>query len=82
MTKINRDEWLKALTAAGFANPDEDDQDAVTIREFALMMKIADYTAGTHLRGLVKAGKATRTQKWAMNSHGRRIVYVAYRLVK
>lgn len=82
MTTISRDEWLKALTEAGMANPDEHDDSAVTIREFAQMMGLAEFTAATHLRNLEAAGKATRTRKRLVNSYGRTVAYIAYRLIK
>ena len=80
MAHINRDEWLKALKDAGFEDPGVDDQDAITIGEFAKLMGVPEATASNQLRALVARGKATRTLKKAMNTYGRRVSYVAYRL--
>ena len=80
MAHINRDEWLKALKDAGYEDPGVDDQSAITIAEFAAMMNIPEATASNQLRALVARGKAERTQKRQMNTYGRRVSYVAYRL--
>jgi hypothetical protein len=80
MAAITRDEWLKALSEAGYQD-DVDDRDAVTLDEFAAMCRIPRSTADSRMRALVLAGKAEKTRKWGVNSYGRRLQYVAYRLV-
>lgn len=77
---ITRDEWLRALTEAGVASPDVDDQDAVTIIEFQEMFGLPRNTAAFKLRALVTAGKATETRKVVLNSYGRRQSLKAWRL--
>lgn len=78
---INRDEWLKALTDAG-CHSDEDDQQALTIREFATMFGMGRMAAEIRLKRLVDAGKATETKKWAATPDGRRRHLKAYRLIE
>ena len=78
---ITRDDWLTALNEAGYT-VDVDDQSAVTIGEFAEMFQVTTSTAQSRLDALVKAGKATVTQKWGTTSYGRRVQYKAFRLVK
>lgn len=75
---INRDEWLQALTEAGYT--DEHDEQAVTLMEFAAMFGICRTTAQCRLAALVAAGKASITHKWATNTRGARIQFRAYRL--
>lgn len=77
---INRDEWLKAMQDAGLSN--EDDQDAVTVTEFAEMFDLHRATAERHLAKLESAGKAIRTRKRSAGIDGRRYSAVAYRLEK
>lgn len=79
---IARDAWLKALEEAG--QPTEDDQEAVTIREFAEMFQLRREAATRRLEALVAAGKATRTTKASavLDGAGRTRTYrvAAYRL--
>ena len=76
-TSINRDEWLKAVADAGIAS--EDDQEALTVQEYAELFSIDRQTADRQLKKLEAAGKARKTTKRAA-PHGRRLWYVAYRL--
>jgi hypothetical protein len=78
---ITRDEWLKALADAG-VDHDADDQSAVTLPEFAAMLGVTRTTAAHRMQVLVRKGKAIRTHKWCANDYGRRIQYVAYKLVE
>jgi len=80
MTTINRDEWIAALNEAGIS--DDNDQDAVTVPEFAAMMDMHQQTASRRLIALEKAGKATRTRKLKAAPDGRMMRYLAFRLVK
>lgn len=76
---IARDEWLKALAEIG--EPQEDDQLAVSIPEFAAMFSLNRQGAERRLRALEAAGKATRTHKRLTAADGRLRWLVAYRLV-
>jgi DeoR/GlpR family transcriptional regulator of sugar metabolism len=80
MTTITRDDWLKALSDAGFDDT-TDDQDAVTTQEFAEMTSVHPMTASRRLQALVKLGKAERTFKQQLAPDGRRVRYVAYKLI-
>lgn len=77
---ISRDDWLKALEEAG-CHDSEDDQQAVTIEEFAEMFQLSRATAERRLRHLDVKGLAMRTRKRAPAMDGRVVQYVAYRLV-
>lgn len=79
--QISRDEWLKALGEAGI-HDDVDDQDALTILEFAAMFGIDRQAAECRLKKLVKVGKATRTTKRGHRADGRTFSFVAFRLVQ
>lgn len=79
MTTINRDEWLKALTEAGVS--EIDDQDAVTVMEFAAMFDLDRQTADRRLKRLEAAGKATKAKKRTSGPDGRMCWYLAYKLV-
>lgn len=79
---IGRDEWLKAMEDAGMLVEKAVDPEAVTIAEFATLFGMPTEAAGRKLRALARAGKATRAQKWATGSDGRRYLTTAYRLVK
>jgi hypothetical protein len=76
---IDRDVWLKALADTGF-DPAEDDQDALTLGEFATMFGMKTTTASGRLEQLVANGTATRTKKWTTNVRGHRLHLTAYRL--
>lgn len=76
---IDRDVWLKALADTGF-DPAEDDQDALTLGEFAAMFGMKTTTASGRLEQLVASGAATRTKKWTTNGRGHRLHLRAYRL--
>ena len=73
---ISRDEWLAAIGESS----SEDDQGAITSREFAVMLGLEITAARKRMAKLVASGKAIRTSKvirqgqWATRS-------VAYRLV-
>lgn len=81
---MTRDAWLRALEEAHIEvreiRDGRDDQDAVTVTEFAVMFGLAYRTALTRLAALERAGKATRTRKRASAVDGRRRSMVAYRL--
>jgi len=74
-----RDDWLRALDDAGVMST-QDDQQAVTVKEFAAMMGFTNMTASRRLQALAAAGKATRTVKVARVANNRRFPCVAYRL--
>lgn len=76
---ITRDEWLRALNEATGLDS-TDDQSALTQTEYAHLMGVTVSTAHGQLAALVRAGKATRTKKWAISSYGRRLQYIAYKL--
>jgi hypothetical protein len=75
-----RDDWLRALDAAGM--PQQDDREAVTVTEFMALMNLSRMTASRQLRQLVIRGKATEVRKMATLADGRRYSCLAYRLVK
>ena len=77
---ITRDDWLKALSEAGMSTHAVDDQGAVTISEFAEMFTLPYQTARNKLARLIRAGRATETEKTVVNSYGRRVSMKAYRL--
>ena len=72
MSTISRDDWLRAVADAGFAQ--DHDPDAITIGEFAAMFQIPPSTAAHRLKKLVHAGRAAETTK-------RQTTYRAWRLV-
>ena len=76
---ISRDEWLKALAAAGI-DDETHDPDAVTVAEFAEMFGVNRQTAMRRLQALEKAGAATRTRKRQTDVSGRSISFIAFRL--
>jgi hypothetical protein len=78
---ISRDEWLKALSAAGF-NDAEDDQDAVSIGEFAILLGIGRSAAADRLEAMVAKGAAVKTKKWQRQANGRRAHVNAFRLAE
>jgi hypothetical protein len=80
---ITRDEWLKALTDVGIkaARPEDIDQGALSIAEYAEMFGISTDTGGKQLRALVVQGKAKRVMKWRNGSDGRRYLSSAFRLL-
>ena len=77
---ITRDDWIKALTEANVST--DNDQDAVTVREFASMTGLGSWMAGYYLRKLYAMGKATRTSKRGVDMGGRPRTLVAYRLIE
>ena len=77
---LSRDLWIKALEEAGIQGG-VDDQDAMTVHEFAAMMGLAPTTARYQLARLVSTGKATKTTKMGRDSRGHRTCYVSYRLL-
>lgn len=80
-TPIGRDEWLKALSDAGFGT--ENDPDAITITEFAKMVGVGRLAAQARLEELVRTGKAVETKKWSLSASGlRRGLSRAFRLVE
>lgn len=78
MSVITRDDWLQAMTDAGISR--EDDAEAITASEFAALMNMKTTTARVVLQRLVKAGKATQTQKRIIDSMQREMFVIAYRL--
>ena len=79
MTTICRDEWLKALEEAGVSTVD--DQQAITIAEFAALFQLTVSTASRQLRTLVAQGRAVETRKTSAARDGRRVSHVAFRMV-
>lgn len=77
---ITREDWLKALAEANIQT--ENDQQAVTVHEFAEMMGLTPWMAAYHLRNLHRNGRAVRTSKRGPDSLGRRRMLVAYRLIE
>lgn len=77
---ISRDEWLRALEDAGISDT-EDDQEALTMEELAALLGIPRQTAMHRIKKLAEMGKVKRTHKWGTNSYGRRMHYVAWRLL-
>ena len=78
---IQRDEWLQALSAAG--EPLVNDQQAITIEEFAKMMQLSSRsTAERKLTRLVETGHAIRTLTIRTNNYGRTNHLIGYRLVQ
>jgi hypothetical protein len=75
---ISRDEWLAALNEAQLL-PESDEQ-ALTVWEFQEMFDLPRYTAERRLEALVRAGKATRTNKRCAALDGRVRNMRAYRL--
>lgn len=77
---ISRDEWLAALAEAGLEQVD--DQDALTVSEFAEMMGMTRYGATQRLNALVSAGKAIKTSKRLQRTtSGGAGTATAYRLI-
>lgn len=81
MTAITRDDWLRAMAEAGVSSGLVDDQEAVTVAEFALMLGCSRSTANGRLEALTRHGKAIRTKKTVLNDYGRKINGKAYRLL-
>ena len=77
---ISREDWLKALAEANV--PTENDQQAVTVAEFAAMLDLTPWMAAYRLRNLHRNGRAVRTSKRGPDSRGRQKALVAYRLVE
>lgn len=80
MSGISRDEWLAALDEAGLR--DENDDDAITVNEFARLMGLTRWMATLKLRALVEMGKAAETHKRVTRSDGHRVRAQAYRLLE
>lgn len=80
MSGITRDEWLKALEAAGFHH-DAGDQSALTTLEFAKLFGLPRHTASRRLEALIASGRAVRTHKWCLDRNGRSYCHIAYRLL-
>ena len=76
---ITRDEWLRALQDSTV--PVVDDQDAVTISEFAHMFELSLWSAASRLRHLHRTGKASRTSKRSHDTAGRYRIATAYKLI-
>jgi hypothetical protein len=77
---ITRDDWLQALVEA--QEPVEDDQDAVTITEFAQMFGLTRPVAAYRLRNMLLKGHVVRTFKRGHDGYGRYKTLAAYRLVR
>lgn len=75
---ITRDEWLRALAEAN--EPVNDDQDAVTIGEFAQMFELKTWVAAYRLRNMMNKGLAVRTVKRSYDGAGRYKTLTAYKL--
>lgn len=79
MSGISRDAWISALAEVGYN--DTNDDEALTVREFAMLMGIRLTAARVRLRALVGQGKATLTQKRLKDVMGRSQHTAAYRLL-
>ena len=76
---ITRDEWLVALREA---DPQIDEQAALTTQEFGTIAKLKTTQAKVKLKRLVQAGLARATTKRIIDITGRAQVVTAYQLVK
>lgn len=76
---LTRDDWLTALREAGLEQTDDDDR-AVTVREFAAMFDCGREAAQGRLTALVSAGKAIRCVKRLRDASGRWQRVPAFRL--
>ncbi len=76
---INRDDWLAAIREAGFQEL-QDDQQAVTIAEFAKLIGVGRPRAEDRMKQLVALGLATRTTKRMPRFDGALYPVPAYRL--
>lgn len=77
---ITRDDWLRAVAEIGEL---EDDQEALSIQEYADLMGTDYINATRQLNRLAKAGKAEKTRKNGRSPvDGRAVRFVAYRLVR
>ena len=79
---ITRDDWLSAIREATEPLPSADDDESVTIADFATLLGVQRCQAGKRMRMLVHAGKATLTRKSIRRVDGGVIWVPAYRLVK
>jgi hypothetical protein len=71
---------MKALSEAGV--PLENDQSALTLREFAELFGMTPRAAGYRLSNLIQAGKAVKTYKLSdIKDRGRKMRCIAYRLL-
>ena len=77
---ISRDDWTKALAAAQIDCVD--DQEALGAVELMQLWHCSYSAARRRIHRLVAAGVATRTQKYYLETDGRRRPVPAYRLVK
>lgn len=77
---ISRDEWLAAL--ADVVAPPVDEQDAMTVVEFAALYRLSRAGAEVRLKKLLEQGRVRRTAKTLTLSDGRRRSYTAWALVK
>lgn len=81
-TTINRDEWLSALAESGHPEEIDDNEDFVSIRDFADMLGTSAGTAARRLRHLVKCGKAEEVKRFSRAADGRRVVLLTFKLLK
>lgn len=79
-TSITREDWLSALADA--MAPQDDDQAALTVREFADLYHLGRSAADRRLKVLLKQGRVTLTKKRVACTDGRIYPTVAYRLVR
>lgn len=80
MSGISYDAWKKALDDLDRAPLPA--SDAITIVEFADLLKVGRWTAARKMQRLVREGKATQTKKLVRASDGRVCQTHAYVLVK
>lgn len=78
MSNISRDEWLKALADA---SPSDDDPNAVTSTEFAIMCGFSQATAHRRLQMLLKTKRVRRVSKRVTNVAGHLQRVTAYKLL-
>lgn len=78
MQGISRDEWMSALGEAEIPN----DPSALTMTEIGELLRLGRDATKERVSRLLKEGKATKAQKWATDSAGRKIRVPAYKLVK
>lgn len=78
---ITQDDWQQAIQALGI-NESIDDPNAKTCSELAILWNCHRATAVSRIKALVTLNKAEQVSKEQVNSIGRRIRIVAYRLIK
>lgn len=82
-SSITRDEWMHAVSEAGYVLDVDNDPQAITVNDFMAMFTppLTRRAAENRLEVMIRAGKVRRTQKLGTDSFGRTRRYVAYRLI-